>query len=108
MLHRMGYRFRINTKGLPCKPDIVLPKYHTAVFVNGCFWHGHEGCKDFALPKTRTEWWAKKINGNIRKDAENITQLKDQGWKVAVIWECQLKSDKIESTVKYLVDILKS
>ncbi|HUU51654.1 MAG TPA: very short patch repair endonuclease [Candidatus Heimdallarchaeota archaeon] len=106
MLHRMGYRFRIHLKGLPGKPDIVLPKYHTAIFVHGCFWHGHEGCKDFAPPKTRTEWWLNKINGNKKKDTENIAQLDRQGWHVIIIWECELTPDKRENTIKSLVDML--
>ena len=106
MLHRMGYRFRIHLKGLPGKPDIVLPKYHTAIFVHGCFWHGHEGCKDFAPPKTRTEWWLNKINGNKKKDTENIAQLDRQGWQVIIIWECELTPDKRENTIKSLVDVL--
>ena len=106
MLHRMGYRFRIHLKGLPGKPDIVLPKYHTAIFVHGCFWHGHEGCKDFAPPKTRTEWWLNKINGNKKKDTENIAQLDRQGWQVIIIWECELTPDKRENTIESLVDVL--
>ena len=106
MLHRMGYRFRIHLKGLPGKPDIVLPKYHTAIFVHGCFWHGHEGCKDFAPPKTRTEWWLNKINGNKKKDTENIAQLDRQGWQVIIIWECELTPDERENTIKSLVDVL--
>ena len=106
MLHRMGYRFRIQLKGLPGKPDIVLPKYHTAIFVHGCFWHGHEDCKDFAPPKTRTEWWLNKINGNKKKDTENIAQLDRQGWQVIIIWECELTPDKREDTIKSLVDVL--
>jgi len=106
MLHRMGYRFRIHVKGLPGKPDIVLPKYHTAIFVHGCFWHGHEGCKDFAPPKTRTEWWLNKINGNKKKDTENIAQLDRQGWQVIIIWECELTPDKREDTIKSLVNVL--
>ncbi|NQS88773.1 DNA mismatch endonuclease Vsr [Patescibacteria group bacterium] len=106
MLHRMGYRFRIHLKGLPGKPDIVLPKYHTAIFVHGCFWHGHEGCKDFTPPKTRTEWWLNKINGNKNKDTENIAQLEGQGWQIIIIWECELTPDKSENTIKSLVDVL--
>ena len=106
MLHRMGYRFRIHLKELPGKPDIVLPKYHTAIFVHGCFWHGHEGCKDFAPPKTRTEWWLNKINGNKQKDTENIARLERQNWQIAVIWECELTPAKRENTIKSLVDVL--
>ena len=102
MLHRMGYRFRIHKKDLPGKPDIVLPKYHTVIFVHGCFWHGHKGCKDFAPPKTKTQWWLNKISGNIKKDAENIAQLKNQGWEVFIVWECELNHDKRENTIKTL------
>ena len=79
ILHRMDYRFRIHLKGLLGKPDIVLSKYQTAIFVHGCFWHGHEDCKDFSPPKTRIEWWLNKINGNKKRDTENITQLDKVG-----------------------------
>ncbi len=106
ILHRMDYRFRIHLNGLLGKPDIVLSKYHTAIFVHGCFWHGHEGCKDFTPPKTRTEWWLNKINGNKKKGTENIAQLDRQGWQVIIIWECELTPDKRENTIKSLVDVL--
>jgi DNA mismatch endonuclease, patch repair protein len=105
MLHRMGYRFRIHYKKLPGKPDIVLPKYKTAIFVHGCFWHGHQNCKDFAPPKTRTEWWLNKISGNIRKDNENVSSLGEQGWRVIIIWECDLQHTK-EETIKKLVNVI--
>ena len=106
MLHRMGYRFRIHQKGLPGKPDIILPKYHTVVFVHGCFWHGHEGCKDFAPPKTRTGWWLNKINGNKKRDIDNVTQLKNLGWKVIIVWECELTPDKIGDSIQSIVNRL--
>ena len=106
MLHRMGYRFRVHPKGLPGKPDIVLPKYHTIIFVHGCFWHGHEQCKDFQPPKTRTQWWLDKINRNKEKDIENITQLKKLGWKVVIVWECELTPDNIEGSIKSIADRL--
>ena len=106
MLHRRGYRFRIHMKGLPGRPDIVLPKYHTVIFVHGCFWHGHEGCRDFALPKTRTEWWLQKINGNKEKDSENISRLDKLGWRVIVIWECELTPSERENTIKSITDAL--
>ena len=106
ILHRMGYRFRIHPEGLPGKPDIVLPKYHTIIFVHGCFWHGHEECKDFAPPKTRTEWWLNKINRNKKKDIDDVTQLEKLGWKVIVVWECELTPDKIWDSIKLIVDRL--
>jgi DNA mismatch endonuclease (patch repair protein) len=93
-LHSKGFRFRLHDSKLPGKPDIILPKYKTVIFVHGCFWHGHENCKYFVLPKTRTEWWAAKINGNIANDNKKSSLLKKAGWKVIHIWECQLKLNK--------------
>ena len=87
-----GFRYRINDKKLPGKPDIVLPKYKTVIFVNGCFWHGHENCKYFTLPKTRTEWWKEKIKKNIENDLNKQTQLRNLEYKVLIIWECEIKS----------------
>lgn len=95
MLHRLGYRFTVNgpkNKQLPGKPDIVLPKYSTVIFVHGCFWHGHEGCKHATIPKTRTDWWRIKICGNVERDRRNQYKLSTLGWKIVVIWECELKS----------------
>jgi DNA mismatch endonuclease, patch repair protein len=86
-----GFRYRLHDKNLPGTPDIVLPKYKTAIFVNGCFWHGHEGCKYFVVPKTRTEWWLKKIDGNMVLDKVNTEKLVNDGWNVFSIFECQLK-----------------
>ena len=97
MLHRLGYRFTVNgpkNKQLPGKPDIVLPKYRTVIFVHGCFWHGHQGCKDFRYPKTRTEWWKAKIDGNVARDKDRILKLQEMGWQVLVIWECELKNSE--------------
>lgn len=91
LLHRMGYRFRIHRKDLPGKPDIVLPKYNTVIFVNGCFWHRHEGCKYAYMPKSRVEFWEKKFKGTVERDKIKQQQLKDLGWKVVVIWECETK-----------------
>jgi DNA mismatch endonuclease (patch repair protein) len=102
-LHKQGFRYRIHVKDLPGKPDIVLPKYKTVIFVNGCFWHGHAGCKYFVLPKTRTEWWNAKINGNVAKDLSVRQSLISNGWKVVEIWECDLKKVKIESTLTNLL-----
>lgn len=95
-LHKNGFRFRLHSKDLPGKPDIVLKKYRTAIFIHGCFWHGHEGCKHFVIPKTRTEWWLKKIFGNRDKDTSNISKLMSQGWRVFVVWECDLKKKNPE------------
>ena len=95
MLHAMGYRFTVsstNNKHLPGRPDIVLPKYRTAVFVHGCFWHGHEGCPDFKMPSTRREWWEAKLNGNRARDARVEEDLRNLGWHVVTIWACALKT----------------
>lgn len=91
-LFSQGFRYRLHDKKLSGKPDIILPKYKTVIFVNGCFWHGHGGCKYFVVPKTRTEWWLDKINRNIEKDKENKIILTNKGWKVIEIWECELKA----------------
>lgn len=101
-LFSKGLRYRKNVKELPGKPDIVLPKYKTVVFVNGCFWHGHAGCKYFVVPKTNTEFWVNKINKNIERDNIIYDKLDDMGWNVIVIWECELKSNKKENTLDYL------
>ena len=92
-----GYRYRLNVKGVPGKPDIVMRPYHTAIFVNGCFWHGHEGC--CKIPKSNTEFWVNKIRRNQERDQQNYQVLKDNGWHVIVIWECQLKPDRIKETM---------
>ena len=90
-----GFRYRLNDKKLPGKPDIVLPKYKTVIFVNGCFWHGHENCKYFKLPATRTEWWKEKIEGNIKNDIKKHALLTVAGYKVMVVWECEVKNKSI-------------
>ena len=100
-----GYRYRLNVKTLPGKPDIVLPKYKTVIFINGCFWHGHEGCRYFVIPKTRTEWWIEKITGTQKRDREAENQLNELGWKVIVIWECELKKDTLNLTLNKLLNI---
>lgn len=105
-LFRRGYRYRINVSKLPGKPDIVLPKYKTVIFVNGCFWHGHEGCKHFVLPKSNVEYWQAKIRSNQRRDKNAIIMLQQIGWNVITIWECNLTVplfletiDKIETAI---------
>ena len=100
-----GYRYRLNVKTLPGKPDIVLPRYRTVIFINGCFWHGHEGCRYFVIPKTRTEWWVEKITGTQKRDRKAETQLKELGWKVSVIWECELKKDSLNKTLSKLLKV---
>ena len=102
-LHANGFRYKLHDKNLPGKPDIVLPKYKTVIFVHGCFWHGHEGCKYYVVPKTRTEWWLNKINGNIANDIKAIKALKKNGWKAMNVWECELKSGKTEKTLAGLL-----
>ncbi|RHS27621.1 DNA mismatch endonuclease Vsr [Roseburia sp. AF12-17LB] len=96
-LFSKGYRFRKNDKRYPGKPDIVLPKYHVAIFVHGCFWHRHEGCKDATTPKTRTEFWLEKFDKNVKNDQIKQEKLRKLGWKVIVIWECEIKKDLIKT-----------
>ncbi|MFM9947096.1 MAG: very short patch repair endonuclease [Saprospiraceae bacterium] len=103
-----GIRYRLHDKSLPGTPDLVFPKYGKAIFINGCFWHGHGGCRYFIVPKTRTEWWLNKINKNKIRDIENINALKTEGWEVEIIWECELKPDKKEETLKALLKEFKS
>src|SRR5215204_2955106 len=98
-LHLRGYRFRKNVKTLPGRPDIVLPKYKCVIFVHGCFWHGHIQCKYYVIPKSRTEWWLNKINNNIANDKKAENSLKQSGWKVIIIWECQLKKGQAQQTL---------
>lgn len=91
LLHRMGYRFRLHRKDLPGKPDIVLPKYKTVVFVHGCFWHRHPNCKYAYTPKSRQEFWKKKFRDNVKRYRAIAKELRNSGWKVLVVWECQLR-----------------
>lgn len=102
-LFSKGFRFRLHDKKLPGKPDIVLPKCKTVIFIHGCFWHGHEGCRFFVVPKTRTEWWLEKINGNKEKDIKNIKMLNETGWKVILIWGCDLKPKRKDNTLQSLL-----
>jgi DNA mismatch endonuclease (patch repair protein) len=91
-LFKQGFRFRKNVKKLPGKPDIVLPKYQTVILLHGCFWHGHKKCKASALPETRKEFWKNKIKSNIDRDKRTIRALKKAGWKVIIIWQCEIKT----------------
>ena len=107
-LFAQGLRYRKNDARFPGKPDIVLPKYKTVIFVNGCFWHAHNGCKYFVWPKSNVDFWKKKINGNIQRDLRNNQLLSEQGWNVIVIWECQLKKSTFDETMKHLVEQIKN
>ncbi len=93
-LFAQGYRYRINDKKLPGKPDLVLPKYRTVIFMHGCYWHGHEGCKYFYIPKTNTEFWVNKISTNKERDSRNVEALLSAGWNVIIVWECMIAYTK--------------
>ncbi|WHS59662.1 MULTISPECIES: very short patch repair endonuclease [unclassified Pseudomonas] len=90
-LHANGYRFRLHRKDLPGKPDIVIPKLRTCIFVHGCFWHRHAGCRYATTPKTRSEFWAAKFSRNVERDLENVYALRSLGWRVITVWECEIK-----------------
>lgn len=98
-LFSQGFRYRKNDSRLPGKPDIVLPKYRTVIFVNGCFWHAHEGCKYFVWPKSNAAFWKKKIESNFLRDKTNLKLLTDMGWRVITIWECELKKGIVHETL---------
>ncbi len=102
-LYANGFRYTLHNKKLPGKPDIVLSKYKTIIFVHGCFWHGHDNCKYYVVPKTRTKWWLEKINTNKGNDAKAAKALKKEGWKVITVWECGLKPGKVEETLASLL-----
>lgn len=107
-LFSRGFRFRKNDKRYPGKPDIVLPKYKTIIFINGCFWHRHEGCKYATTPKTRTDFWLEKFERNIANDKLHVQQLEEQGWKVITLWECELKKSVFMQTMEAVETNLKS
>lgn len=102
-LFSRGFRYRKNDKRFPGKPDIVLPKYKTVVFIHGCFWHMHEGCSDFVWPKSNQEYWRPKLEKNRQRDIEHTVQLQEKGWKVIVVWECELKSRQRQETLEKLL-----
>ena len=106
-LFSQGFRYRKNVRTLPGSPDIVLPKYETVIFVNGCFWHGQKGCKYFVWPENNADFWREKISSNLERDRRNIDALKEQGWRVLVVWECELKKDKVTDTLDSLVKIIR-
>ncbi len=101
-LWHCGFRYRVNYPRLPGHPDIVLRKYRTCIFVNGCFWHGHEGCRHYVVPKTNTDFWARKIIRNKERDKETQQQLARMGWHCITVWECELKKDRREQTLASL------
>lgn len=106
LLHRMGYRFRIHKKDLPGKPDITLPRHKKVIFVNGCFWHGHENCPRSKRPKTNQDFWQTKLDGNIARDKINFEKLKSLGWDVLVVWTCEVKNSAVlkQKLVTFLED----
>lgn len=105
-LFRKGFRFRVHQKDLPGKPDIVLPKYRTAIFVHGCFWHYHKDCREGRIPSTNSKFWTEKLQRNINKDEANIKALRKDKWKVQVIWECDIEKN-LEKTMKKLIAKIK-
>lgn len=107
-LHSMGWRYGLHNKKLPGSPDIVMRRFKTVIFVNGCFWHGHENCKYYRLPKSNTGFWQAKIDKNRARDARDIESLNKLGWRVIIVWECQLKTDERRmQTFRELFDIFK-
>ncbi len=98
-LFSKGLRYKLHDNNLPGKPDIVLPRYKKIILIHGCFWHGHEGCRYFVIPKTRTEWWVSKIRRNKETDLKTIDALQKMGWSIKIIWECELNSPVKEKTL---------
>lgn len=107
LLHKEGFRFRLHRKDLPGTPDIVLPMYRTVIFVHGCFWHRHPRCRNATMPSSRLEFWAEKFKQNIERDARNCAALELAGWKVYIVWECELRSEKQE-TLQRLSESIRS
>ena len=107
-LFSKGFRFRKNDSRLPGKPDVVLPKYRTVIFVNGCFWHAHEGCRRASVPESHREYWEAKLRRNKERDAEVERELRNAGWKVLTVWECGLKKSSFESVLDALIEAIRS
>ncbi len=107
-LFSKGFRYRINDKRYPGRPDIILPKYKTVIFINGCFWHVHENCKYFVWPSSNVEFWKDKLGRNKQRDEKNIAELKNMGWRVITVWECELRKDKVEHRLIQLVNEIRS
>lgn len=106
-LFSQGFRYRKNVRKMPGAPDIVLPKYKTCIFVNGCFWHKHEGCRYFVWPKSNAEFWREKIEKNVARDQKNYDLLRSEGWNIIVVWECEIKHD-FESKMTELTEAIKN
>lgn len=106
-LFAQGFRYRKNDKRLPGSPDVVLPKYKTVIFVNGCFWHGHAGCKYFVWPQNNADFWKEKIQSNTTRDEKNYSKLDEMGWNIIVIWECELKPKMRDASLSRLLISLK-
>lgn len=108
-LHGLGFRYGLHNKKLPGSPDIVLRRFKTVIFINGCFWHGHENCNNYRMPKSNVDFWQSKINRNRARDERNLNDLQKLGWRVIIIWECQLKTKELrEQTFCEILNILKS
>lgn len=105
-LHAQGLRYRLHAAGLPGRPDIVLPKFKAVIFIHGCFWHAHEGCKYFRIPGTRTEFWTGKLRGNHERDLAKADLLRQMGWRIFVVWECATKSNSVDYLVNSIVSWL--
>ena len=101
-LFSKGFRYKLHDKTLPGKPDLVFPKFKAVLFINGCFWHGHDSCKYSTIPETRKEWWSDKITSTKRKDSENMLKLQQMGWKVITVWGCELKGIKKDLTLNQI------
>jgi len=104
LLHSLGYRYRLHLNNLPGKPDIVLPKYDSVIFIHGCFWHHHKGCKKSKMPETNADFWRKKILDNVARDKRNIRELGEKDWKVLVLWECQVRSPKLQERINHFLE----
>jgi DNA mismatch endonuclease (patch repair protein) len=105
-LHGKGYRYRLHQKSLMGKPDIVMRKYRLAIFLNGCFWHRHSGCKYAATPKANSEFWQRKFDANTQRDAKNIEELNELGWNVLILWECEVKDGTYKAKFTECIEIL--
>ena len=103
-LWRQGFRYRMNDRHLPGSPDIVLPRYRSVIFVHGCFWHGHKGCKNYTVPKTNTDFWVAKVARNQERDQEVWRQLEAKGWSVIIVWECELKKSVLDETINRIAE----